>query len=189
MRARTLSALVSAAVLLLATEGASACPRDGTSGPCHCLMRMMATHPDMSISQAIAAIPPSLPDLIQASTQQVHVFDFDYSTSPAGQPIMDATVNVGDTVHWVWDTGFHDVQSVIGSIESFNSAVVGPGSTFDHTFTHAGVYHYYCTIHGFDAGNGTAGGMAGTITVLAPEPGAALAMLALIPLMARRRAR
>src|SRR5262249_32954296 len=45
----------------------------------------------------------------------------------------------------------------------------GPGPTFDHKFTHAGVITYYCNIHGFDVGDGTAEGMVGQITVIAPE--------------------
>jgi hypothetical protein len=36
---------------------------------------------------------------------------------------------------------------------------------FEHTFSHVGRFWYYCLPHGFDLGNGTAGGMAGTITV------------------------
>ncbi len=43
--------------------------------------------------------------------------------------------------------------------------------TFDHAFTHVGTFWYYCQMHGFDNGDGTADGMAGTITMI---PGAAL---------------
>ncbi|CAN5545476.1 hypothetical protein BH09PLA1_BH09PLA1_14100 [soil metagenome] len=101
------------------------------------------------------------------ATQNVHVFNFDFSTNPSGMPIMDATINVGDTVHWQWDSGFHSVTSVAGSAEVYNSGdLSSPGPTFNHTFTLAGVFTYYCDIHGFDNGNGTAGGMFGTITVI-----------------------
>jgi uncharacterized protein YjdB len=51
--------------------------------------------------------------------------------------------------------------------------------TFDHTFTHAGNYVYYCKIHGTDNGNGTASGMFGTITVNAPT--ATLTSIAVTP--------
>jgi hypothetical protein len=60
--------------------------------------------------------------------------------------------------------------------------------TFSHTFTHPGTYVYYCDIHGFDFGNGTAGGMAATIQVNAvPEPVAGLLALPILLLLRRRR--
>ena len=35
------------------------------------------------------------------ATVTVHVFNFDFSTNPQGQPIVDPTIHVGDTIHWV----------------------------------------------------------------------------------------
>jgi plastocyanin len=83
------------------------------------------------------------------------------------------TIHPGDTVEWVWQGGFHDVISVAASAEQWNSgAPTGTvGTTFDHTFTQVGTFSYYCSVHGFDKGNGTAGGMSGTVTVVAtPTP-------------------
>jgi plastocyanin len=186
MRAQIGLAIVSALSLLFSTSMV-ACPRDGTSEPCQCLMKMVVSHPGISLSDAIAALPPALPDLIQqSSVQQVHVYNVGFSTNPAGGPITDATVQVGDTVHWTWDSGFHSVKSVAGSIESFDSGVVSDGSTFDHTFTHPGIYHYYCVLHGSDAGNGTASGMAGVVNVV-PEPAAVVLGILLLAPLARRR--
>jgi plastocyanin len=102
------------------------------------------------------------------ATVTVHIFNFDFSENPQGQPIVDPTIHVGDTVHWVWDQGFHSTTSVAGIAETWNSGnQTGPGPTFDHTFTHVGTFAYFCDIHGQDNGNGTAGGMSGTITVVA----------------------
>ncbi|MBC8109178.1 MAG: PEP-CTERM sorting domain-containing protein [Anaerolineae bacterium] len=96
----------------------------------------------------------------------VHVFNFEYSAAPVGPPV-DPTINVGDSIHWQWDSGFHSVTSVAGSAESYNSnTLFGPGPTFDHTFAQGGTFTYFCTVHGFDNGDGTAGGMFGTITVV-----------------------
>jgi len=75
------------------------------------------------------------------------------------------TINVGDTVHWVWNSNFHSTTSVAGIAEQWDSGVHNSGFTFDHTFTQVGSFAYYCQIHGFDNGDGTAGGMSGTITV------------------------
>src|SRR5262245_10578660 len=112
-----------------------------------------------------------LEDRTLLATVTVHIFDFDFSANPKGQPIVDPTINVGDTIHWVWDEGFHSTTSVAGIAEQWDSGATGTGGhTFDHPFTHAGTFAYYCSIHGFDNGDGTAGGMSGTITVNAAAP-------------------
>lgn len=100
-------------------------------------------------------------------------------------PVM---INVGDTVQWTWGAGnFHSVTSVAGSSESFDSGNQSVG-TFSHTFTHAGTYVYYCDIHGFDFGNGTAGGMFARIKVNAvPEPVGVGLILPVVTMLGRRR--
>jgi plastocyanin len=111
----------------------------------------------------------------------VHVFNFEYAPDP--------TIFVGDTVEWVWDEFVHSVTSVTGSAEVFDSEPQVPPFSFTHTFTQAGVYNYYCTLHGVDNGDGTAVGMAGTVTVLpVPEP-AAMGMAGVVgfAFLARRR--
>ncbi|MBA3725175.1 MAG: PEP-CTERM sorting domain-containing protein [Armatimonadetes bacterium] len=58
----------------------------------------------------------------------------------------------------------------------------------EHTFTNVGTWWYFCMLHGFDNGDGTAGGMSGTVTVV-PEPAtiATLGMGTLILLRRRRK--
>ena len=72
------------------------------------------------------------------------------------------TVNVGDTVHWVWKTNAHSVSSDTGAWT--DSGVKNTGFTFDVTFATAGSFAYHCSIHG-----GVGRGMAGTINVVAPS--------------------
>jgi plastocyanin len=133
---------------------------------------------------------------IQASadTVNVYVFSYDFSTDPTHAQIIDPVIQVGDTVHWIWQNSFHDVKSVEGSAEQFYSGFPPGGTlpfTFDHTFTQEGTFWYYCTPHGTDMGNGTAQGMAGTITVQAvPEPATMAALgLGALALVRRRRLR
>jgi plastocyanin len=127
-----------------------------------------------------------------AATVDVYVGDFHFFDSPDGVHF-DPAISVGDTIHWIFYSGFHSSTSVAGISESWNSGdqsgSIGNSPTFDHTFTHAGSFQYYCDIHGFDAGNGVAGGMSAIISVRAvPEPvSATIAVGAMLGLMRTAR--
>lgn len=86
----------------------------------------------------------------------------------------DVTIDVGDTVHWVWVSGFHNVES--GIVENgaghadghFRSGDPGFGLTYDLTFDEAflethptprNLFPYFCVVH---AGLG----MVGSVTVI-----------------------
>ena len=126
-----------------------------------------------------------------AATVTVNVFDFEFSVNPPGQPVVDPTIRVGDTIRWQFASSGHTSTSVRGIAEQWDSGFVSAGSTFSHTFRNLGTFEYYCQPHGFDQGNGRAGGMAGKVTVM-PEPGAAALtgfLTAVITLRRPRRAR
>jgi hypothetical protein len=96
----------------------------------------------------------------------VYVFAHDFSVNAPPGPVIDPTINVGDTVRWVFLDSGHSTTSVSGIPEQWDSGFVGiVGEVYERTFTHAGVWWYYCFPHGHDLGNGTAAGMAGTVTV------------------------
>ncbi|MEM7307071.1 MAG: plastocyanin/azurin family copper-binding protein [Planctomycetota bacterium] len=72
----------------------------------------------------------------------------------------DLTIQVGDTVQWVWQgTFFHNVESGVGSVPdgifTSGSPVQGPATfsvTFDQAFLNANpvpgnAYDYYCIVH------------------------------------------
>ncbi len=54
------------------------------------------------------------------------------------------TINAGDTVVWVWESGIHNVTSTTGAFASGNKS---PVETFSRTFTTSGTFNYTCTIH------------------------------------------
>jgi plastocyanin len=118
------------------------------------------------------------------TTFEVDIINFAFSPSTI-------TIQAGDTIHWVWKANMFSTTSVAGSAEFWTSGVHNSGFTYDHTFTKTGTFAYYDQIHGFDNGDGTAGGAAGTITVTAaPEPGGlALAAIAYAGLLGRTRPR
>jgi plastocyanin len=79
------------------------------------------------------------------------------------------TITVGDTVHWVWASAPHNVVSgTAGAADgkfcspSDTNCATAPlmeaGTTYDHTFTQAGTFPYFCAAH-FNLG------MVGTIVV------------------------
>ncbi len=83
------------------------------------------------------------------------------------------TIDMGDTVRWVWVSGFHDVESGtsgsgIGDGKFSSGSPVFPPSTFEKVFDQEflnanpipdNVYPYYCSVHFFS-------GMTGTIKVV-----------------------
>lgn len=57
------------------------------------------------------------------------------------------TVDVGSTVTWTnQDTAPHDVKTTSGPA-SFHSPMLSKGQSWSFTFTEAGSYGYYCTVH------------------------------------------
>ncbi len=132
------------------------------------------------LAMAALALLGFAPEAASAGFIEINVLNNVFSLNPPGQPIVrDATIDVGDTVRWVWRQGAHSTTSVPGQAESWNSGVLpttlDPIRTFDHTFTRSGVFWYYCIPHGSPRPDGTAVGMAGTVTVregtVIPEPG------------------
>jgi plastocyanin len=115
-----------------------------------------------------------LEDRALLATVNVSVQNFVFSPATV-------TIHQGDTVHWTWLDSDHSVTAVGKSAEQFNSGVQNGGFTFNHTFTQVGSFQYYCVIHGMDNGNGTASGMAGTITVMASGTSATLQSINVTP--------
>jgi len=73
-----------------------------------------------------------------------------YPNGPFFSPA-NLTVKVGKTVTWVnKDTVTHTVTSDGSSL--FDSGFMPTGATFQFTFTTAGTYAYYCTVHPFMKG-------------------------------------
>jgi plastocyanin len=94
---------------------------------------------------------------------------------PGGMLVFDpatVTIKVGDTVRCMWASSFHSVVSgvvVSGanmpdgkfcSPDDMNcgTTVSNMGTVYDHTFTTAGTYPYFCAPHGVI-------GMTGTVIV------------------------
>jgi plastocyanin len=62
------------------------------------------------------------------------------------------TINVGDTVNWVWVTDVHSTTSGTCTVTCTPDGIwdsgVGQGLTFSHTFNQPGTFPYYCIAHG-----------------------------------------
>jgi plastocyanin len=94
---------------------------------------------------------------------ETYTIDWSFGSIPSadGEANANRTIEEGDTVIWNWyASGTHNVVSEADATESFDSGLLGPGSTFSYTFTQVGTNDYVCTPH--------SGNMFGTITVV-PE--------------------
>jgi plastocyanin len=99
--------------------------------------------------------------LVAQTTETVEI-DWDLGSNPdaSGAANASRTVEIGDTVKWVWLSNNHNVVSNGDANENFNSGVTeNAGATFSHTFISLGTSDYVCTPH--------SGNMYGTITVVA----------------------
>lgn len=78
----------------------------------------------------------------QASAASYRVAMKGYAFGPAA-----LSVHVGDTVTWTnQDTAPHDVKTTSGPV-SIHSPMLDKGQSWSFTFTTAGSYGYYCTVH------------------------------------------
>jgi hypothetical protein len=65
---------------------------------------------------------------------------------PTGFSPASVTINVNDQVLWSWQSDYHSTTSNTGL---WNSGVYNTGFMYYHTFTAAGSFPYYCTVHLF----------------------------------------
>lgn len=111
--------------------------------------------------------PPTVPRAPGGQTVTVTVGQTGLTFTPSA-----VNITAGDTVHWVFASTGHTVTS--GTPCTVDSSYCSPsntscttaatsalGATFDHTFTQAGTYSYFCRIH-------CGAGMRGTVNVAAP---------------------
>ncbi len=106
----------------------------------------------------LASLLISVGPRVSASPQWVTIAN--YSFTPK-----NLVINVGDTVTWQNNATLTDHTATSTSAPSggsFDSGVLAPGATYTHTFTVAGSYGYWCSIHTTL--------MTGTITVNAVIP-------------------
>ena len=76
------------------------------------------------------------------------------------------TVKQGDTVQWVWKGNTHSSTSGTPGQTTglWDSGIKNSGATFSHTFSAAGSFPYFCTVHG------SCCNMTGTVVVTASTP-------------------
>src|ERR1043166_7845514 len=104
-----------------------------------------------------------------AATNTINVVNNDF-VSPQTGLHTNPTINVGDTVQWVWASGvtFHTTTAGPKELESWDSGPHPQPFSFTHTFNELGTYNYFCTIHGTTNGCGNGIGMSGRIFVVLP---------------------
>ena len=116
----------------------------------------MKLHAKLAFIVCCAAVIPLLSS--RAATIQVQVGAGGLKFTP-----QNVTIQVGDTVQWTWAASGHSSTSgTPGHPDGlWDSGVQNSGFVFNHTFTAAGTFPYYCSPHGACCG------MIGSVTVTA----------------------
>ena len=107
----------------------------------------MKFHTRFALVVCCAAVIPLLSS--RAATVQVQVGAGGLKFTPK-----DVTINVGDTVEWVWAADGHSSTSGTPGIPDgiWDSGVHDAGFVFSHTFSTAETFTYYCSPHGVCCG-------------------------------------
>ncbi|HKL30807.1 MAG TPA: plastocyanin/azurin family copper-binding protein [Natrialbaceae archaeon] len=117
------------------TEGSTPTAESTTTEP--------TTEAPTTTAEPTTEAPTATPEPVQPTTVALQGFAFD--------PVR-ASIEPGGTVRWVnEDAAGHDVTSAQfhDAAESWSlSETLSGGASVSHTFESAGVYEYYCTIHG-----------------------------------------
>ena len=110
-----------------------------------------------------------------AATVTVDIIDFAFTPDPI-------TINVNDTVNWIWQGNFHSTTSTTGL---WDSGVFNTGHTFSFTFTSPGSFPYDCSVHLFTGTvNVQAVNVPPTVAITNPPDGLILSAPATITLSA-----
>jgi plastocyanin len=105
----------------------------------------------ISLSVVVVACGGEASDQVSSAADQVQVFGYDDSFSPA-----IAEIPIGGTVEWRMEgDNPHNVFASDGSWES--DLVMERGAKYSRTFDEPGVVPYFCTFHGTPEGDGMAG--------------------------------
>lgn len=124
---------------------------------------------------AIALALSLVPALATAAVHQVDQVNTTFQPD-------DITIQVGDTVNWVWSAGSHTVTSGSGASDPtvgqlFDAPLNSTSTSFSHVFGAEGTFDYFCRPH-----EGL--GMTGVVRVVAaPEPVPSLAQWATLALV------
>ncbi len=103
----------------------------------------------VSITSPLCASPGAQADVFEVTLEG---WSFWYD----GQQNMDIelTIDPGDTVRWLWVSGFHNVVSGFpddgneGELFFSGPPIDEPGTIFEFTFLEPGVFSYHCHPHG-----------------------------------------
>ncbi len=110
---------------------------------------------------ATPAAPTPTPTPPAGGEREVHVGEEGMRFVDQVSGNSTTNITVGTTVHWVWTGNGHSTTSgacpPCAGDGTWDSGVHNSGFTFDHTFSSAGTFPYFCTVHGSL--------MTGTITV------------------------
>jgi len=93
----------------------------------------------LGLALAIAAAISLRFSVVSAQAQEVQITIDNFTFGPP-----ELKVKVGDTVTW---TNHDDIPHTVVSAGKFRSKTMDTDNTFSFTFTSAGDYKYFCSLH------------------------------------------
>jgi plastocyanin len=98
---------------------------------------------------SVVPTPTPTPTPPAAAIHVVNVGQFGTSYTDTVSNTSISTIHVGDTIKWVWLGGSHSSTSgaCCSADGKWDSGVHLPSFTFSQTFTTAGTFNYFCTVH------------------------------------------
>ena len=91
------------------------------------------------LRRLVLAVALLVPFGVHAHAEEIKVTIDNFTFSPA-----ELKVKVGDTVTW---TNHDDIPHTVVSAGKFRSKTMDTDNTFTFTFTSAGDYKYFCSLH------------------------------------------
>jgi len=108
------------------------------------------TGPAATPTPAVPTPPPGLPQIVYVGQGQGGQRANAFVDAQSGTAT--STIHAGQTIEWVWVNGSHSTTSgtcPLGCVtDGLWDSGIGHDTTYQHTFSSAGTFPYYCLVHG-----------------------------------------
>src|SRR5579863_8682361 len=109
--------------------------------------------------------------MVMAASVGVNIEPTDFNPSVVA-------INVGDQVVWTWVSDSHNTES---DTDIWDSPIENTGFVFTNVFTSAGMFPYFCVVHGFTGQVNVNAPNSVSVNITSPTNGASFTAPAVVP--------